>query len=154
MKKAFIAALSASLLLVTCTLSALDDNRNFYVRNRAALAKTAAEADLTRNLEYDFSRASVRMTYYTNLDKLAKFLIANKAPLALRGYADSIGAYKANWVLSDKRAMNVKKYLVEKGVSDQLIVTTPFGSTKPIASNKTPQGRQRNRRVEVKISQI
>jgi OOP family OmpA-OmpF porin len=43
---------------------------------------------------------------------------------------------------------------VKKGVSAEKIVTTPFGSTMPIASNKTPEGRQKNRRVEIRINAI
>jgi OOP family OmpA-OmpF porin len=54
-------------------------------------------------------------------------------------------------VLSDKRALVVKNYLVGKGVQEDKIATTPFGSTVPVASNKTAEGRQRNRCVEISV---
>ncbi|EOR94254.1 Outer membrane protein A precursor [Arcticibacter svalbardensis MN12-7] len=111
-------------------------------------------ADLTKNLEYDFDKPSVRVSYYKKLDQLASAVIHDNYVVSLRGHADSIGAYKYNWVLSDKRAGNVKEYLVSKGVKSERIITTPFGSTVPIASNKTKAGRQKNRRVEVELKKM
>ncbi len=111
-------------------------------------------AALTKNIEYDFGKTSVRKIYYDKLNQLAEVSIDNKYALSLRGFADSIGTYKGNWVVSDRRAKAVKSYLVTKGVDSAKIVTTPFGSTKPIASNKTKTGRQRNRRVEIKINEV
>lgn len=116
--------------------------------------KSALLAEVTRNLEYDFAKASVRTAYYSNLNKLAKIVIDDEYVVSLRGHADSIGQYKPNWVLSEKRAVAVKDYLVSKGVKKDRIVTVPYGSTIPIATNKTEEGRQKNRRVEVKLKEI
>jgi outer membrane protein OmpA-like peptidoglycan-associated protein len=111
-------------------------------------------AELTGNLQFDFGHADLRPKYDDQLDQLAKMLIDKNYALALRGHADSIGTYVGNWKLSDKRVNCIKDYLVKKGVSAEKIVTTPFGSTMPIASNKTPEGRQKNRRVEIRINAI
>jgi outer membrane protein OmpA-like peptidoglycan-associated protein len=111
-------------------------------------------ADLTKNLEYDNAKPLIRKAYYSNLDKLAKAIKEDNYAVSLRGHADSVGKYKYNWMLSDDRAVSVKKYLVSKGVKEDRIVTTPFGSTVPIASNKTPEGRQKNRRVEIELKKI
>lgn len=116
--------------------------------------KTAALAALTKNLEYGSDKADIRSNYYANLDKLAETIKQDDYAVSLRGHADSIGRYKYNWVLSDNRAVSVKKYLVSKGVKEDRIVTTPFGSTIPIASNKTEAGRQKNRRVEIELKKI
>lgn len=115
---------------------------------------TAKLAELTKNLEYDFDKPAVRNGYYRKLDDLAKAINEENYAVSLKGHADAIGAYKYNWVLSDKRASNVKKYLVSKGVKESLIITTPFGSTVPIATNSTPEGRQKNRRVEISLKKI
>lgn len=128
-------------------------NNNTRVKKSGPLSK-ASLADLTKNIEYNFAKADVRKIYYDKLDQLAQAAIDNKYALSLRGYADSIGSYKGNWVISDIRAKTVKNYLVSKGVDADKIITTPFGSTKPIASNKTKQGRQKNRRVEIKINEV
>ncbi|MBC7758620.1 MAG: OmpA family protein [Phormidesmis sp. FL-bin-119] len=113
-----------------------------------------AMADLTKNLEYDFDKPSVRDSYYKKLDQLADAVKNDGYAVSLKGHADAIGAYKYNWVLSDKRAENVKEYLVSKGVKSDRIITTPFGSTVPIASNETEAGRQKNRRVEIELKKM
>jgi len=118
----------------------------------SSTSKTVAE--LSGNIEYDFSRSSIRPTYYDKLDQLAHYLIENKTALTLRGFADSIGSFKGNWKLSEKRAVVVKSYLVKKGVPNDKIITTAFGSTQPITSNHTAEGRQKNRRVEIKVNSI
>lgn len=119
-----------------------------------AIDKSALIAEVTRNIEYDFAKASVRKTYYENLNKLAKVVIEDDYVISLRGHADSIGQYKPNWVLSEKRAVEVKDYLITKGVKKDRIVAIPYGSTIPIATNKTAEGRQKNRRVEIKLKEI
>lgn len=121
------------------------------VRN---IDKSALIAEVTRNIEYDFAKASVRTAYYDNLNKLSKLMIEDDYVVSLRGHADSIGKYKPNWVLSEKRAVEVKDYLVSKGVKKDRIVAIPYGSTIPIATNKTADGRQKNRRVEIKLKEI
>jgi outer membrane protein OmpA-like peptidoglycan-associated protein len=109
---------------------------------------------IPKKLEYDNNKESIRRAYYANLDQLVKTIKDNNYAVSLRGHADSIGKYKYNWVLSDKRAINVKDYLVSKGIKEDRIVTTPFGSTVPIATNKTAAGRQKNRRVEIELRKI
>jgi outer membrane protein OmpA-like peptidoglycan-associated protein len=54
-------------------------------------------------------------------------------------------------LLSKKRAEAVKAYLVSQGIDATRLITQYFGETKPIASNDTPEGRQKNRRVEMKV---
>lgn len=132
---------------------------NYRVAKKAFVRSTADDksallAEVTRNVEYDFAKASVRKTYYENLNKLAKVIIEDDYVVSLRGHADSIGQYKPNWVLSEKRAVEVKDYLVAKGVKKDRIVAIPYGSTIPIATNKTAEGRQKNRRVEIKLKEI
>lgn len=116
--------------------------------------KSALIAEVTRNVEYDFAKASVRIAYYHNLSRLAKLVIDDDYIVSLRGNADSIGQYKPNWVLSENRAVAVKNYLIAKGVRKDRIVAIPYGSTRPIATNKTEEGRQKNRRVEIKLKEI
>ncbi len=124
------------------------------VRKVVKIDKSTLIAEVTKNLEYDFAKASVRTAYYSNLNKLAKLVIDDDYVVSLRGHADSIGQYKPNWVLSEKRAVEVKDYLVSKGVKKDRIVAIPYGSTIPIATNKTAEGRQKNRRVEIKLKEI
>ena len=54
-------------------------------------------------------------------------------------------------VLSKKRAESVKRFLISKGVDESKLTIKFFGETDPIADNKTAEGRQKNRRVEMKV---
>jgi outer membrane protein OmpA-like peptidoglycan-associated protein len=150
--KIFIA--SAFCMLYALCVSARHISRITTHVNKVKSVKTKAAyslAVLQKNVQYDFAKVSIRKTYYERLDELAEVVNQKKCAVALRGYADSIGTYKGNWVLSQKRADAVKAYLVSKGVPQELIVCTAFGSTEPVASNSTAAGRQQNRRVEIKI---
>jgi outer membrane protein OmpA-like peptidoglycan-associated protein len=70
--------------------------------------------------------------------------------LIIEGYTDSIGKIAYNEKLSDKRATAVKEYVLRRILRiDDKIITRFFGVTRPIASNSTQEGRQKNRRVEL-----
>lgn len=64
------------------------------------------------------------------------------------GHTDNVGSPATNKKLSADRADAVKKYLVEKGIDESRIVTDGAGDTQPVASNKTAEGRAKNRRIE------
>ena len=68
--------------------------------------------------------------------------------LKLAGHTDNIGSDENNLRLSKDRAESVKAYLVSKGANPSRIEATGYGESQPIASNKTAEGRQKNRRVE------
>lgn len=86
------------------------------------------------------------------LSKLAK-LMKNDTNNKIRvdGHTDSTGEVGYNQWLSDKRAASVKKFLEDSGVAAARIMIKGMGQTKPVADNKTPEGREKNRRVEVII---
>jgi outer membrane protein OmpA-like peptidoglycan-associated protein len=65
------------------------------------------------------------------------------------GYTDNVGEYSDNIKTSQKRADAVKDYLVSKGINGARITTTGFGPNKPIADNRTENGRKANRRIEI-----
>ena len=71
--------------------------------------------------------------------------------LQITGHTDNVGADNTNLILSKKRAEAVKNYLSGKGIEAARFEVLYFGESKPIADNSTPEGRQRNRRVEMKI---
>lgn len=98
------------------------------------------------NSSYLTDKAKVELT------KLSKLMKEDKTKkIRVDGYTDATGTEEYNVWLSDKRAASVKKYLEEAGVSGGRISTKGFGPSKPVGDNKTPEGRQKNRRVEVTI---
>lgn len=73
-------------------------------------------------------------------------------PIVIEGHTDSQGTPPSNQTLSQNRALAVKTWLVQKGnVPDGCLITAGFGQTRPIAPNSTAAGRQKNRRVEVRL---
>ena len=71
--------------------------------------------------------------------------------IQVNGYTDSTGKDAHNQESSQRRANAVAQYLIGQGVSSSRIIANGFGSSNPIASNSTPDGRLQNRRVEIKI---
>jgi outer membrane protein OmpA-like peptidoglycan-associated protein len=71
--------------------------------------------------------------------------------IELGAHTDNIGGYSTNLALSNDRARSVREYILSKGIEPNRVVSKGYGEVKPIASNKTPAGRQQNRRVEFKI---
>ena len=71
--------------------------------------------------------------------------------ILVEGHTDNVGGKEYNLDLSLRRAMSVKQYLVSQGVSPALISVEGFGFSRPIDTNDTAEGRQNNRRVEVRV---
>lgn len=71
--------------------------------------------------------------------------------IEVSAHTDYKGSGSSNMALSEKRAAAVKDYLVSRGVSEKRLVAKGYGESQPIASNRTEEGRARNRRVELKV---
>jgi outer membrane protein OmpA-like peptidoglycan-associated protein len=84
------------------------------------------------------------------LDAVAEAL-KNQADhkMVVEGHTDSQGSESSNMELSQKRAESVRNYLVGRGVPSDIITATGVGQHRPVADNKTPDGRSNNRRVEI-----
>ena len=74
-----------------------------------------------------------------------------KLRVELAGHTDNVGDAAANMTLSVDRSSKVKAYLVEKGVSADRLVAKGYGQDQPLDTNDTPEGRQKNRRTELRI---
>ncbi|MEZ4315627.1 MAG: OmpA family protein [Polyangiaceae bacterium] len=73
------------------------------------------------------------------------------ARVAVDGHTDNRGTEASNLDLSRSRAVSVMKWLVDKGVDPRRLEARGFGPRRPIADNKTAEGRAKNRRVEFQI---
>ena len=109
--------------------------------------------DAFDNLNFDFGKATIRESSFPSLDKLAEVLNESKDwKIAIEGHTDDKGSLATNLKLSQNRANSVKEYLVKKGVATDKITATGFGETKPIVPNDSDANRDKNRRVEFKIT--
>ncbi len=102
---------------------------------------------------FDFGKATLRPEAREKLAKVSGIVLAYPGlKLALEGHTDSIGSDEFNQTLSEKRAMNVRDYLVAQGLNMNNLSAIGLGKSDPIASNDTNEGRQQNRRVEMIVS--
>ena len=99
---------------------------------------------------FDFDKIIIKPAGFEFLDKVASVL--NSRPelfVKIQGHTDSIGTREYNDVLSLGRAEAVKAYLMNQGIDKNRLSCEGFAFTKPVASNKTAEGRALNRRVEL-----
>ncbi|MGV6807560.1 MAG: OmpA family protein [bacterium] len=101
------------------------------------------------NVEFDFDRATVRAIYGDELLAVANAMKEHSdIELVLEGHTDWVGTDNYNQGLSERRAAAVKAKLVEDyGIPGNRISTVGYGESRPVATNETDEGRQRNRRV-------
>lgn len=89
---------------------------------------------------------------YPNLDAVVAIMKSNSAyNLDLGGHTDNTGNAALNLDLSKKRAAAAKQYLMTKGITANRMTSDGYGSSKPVATNDTAEGRKENRRVEFNI---
>jgi outer membrane protein OmpA-like peptidoglycan-associated protein len=89
------------------------------------------------------------------LDRIAGIMLNNqKIEATLNGYTDSYGSPSYNKTVSESRANTVKIYLIGKGVDPSKITTEGYGAQKFLGSNRTREGRQFNRRVEIELNNL
>jgi outer membrane protein OmpA-like peptidoglycan-associated protein len=87
------------------------------------------------------------------LAKISGIVLAHPGlSLQIEGHTDSVGGDDFNQQLSERRADSVRDFLAQQGVAPSSITAHGFGKTQPVASNDTPEGRQRNRRVELVVN--
>ena len=99
---------------------------------------------------YDFNCAEIKSEAFPMLDEAVSILKRNpEMKVEIDGHTDNMGPAAYNMNLSERRAKAVMKYFVDKGVEAERLTTKGFGSTKPAASNKTKEGRAKNRRVQL-----
>jgi len=111
---------------------------------------------VTLNVEFDFDKAVIKKKFHDEIGNLAA--VMKKYPdlkITIEGHTDNVGGLTYNEKLSQRRADAVKKYLVEKfGIEDSRLTAKGYGPIRPIESNATKEGRQKNRRVEAAAEYI
>ncbi|WP_051531351.1 OmpA/MotB family protein [Clostridiisalibacter paucivorans] len=100
--------------------------------------------------------ASITKEGYEILDKISDKLYTVENKIRVEGFTDNIPIntekYPSNWELSVARSINVVKYFIEKkGIDENRFLVMGWGEHKPIASNDIPEGRAKNRRIEITI---
>lgn len=111
--------------------------------------------EIKEKIQFEYNKATILPASFSLLDEIADTIKKNPhiKKINIEGHASSEGDPKHNLKLSDERANAVRKYLVDKGVDAARLTAKGFGAKKPIASNDTEEGREKNRRVEFMITE-
>jgi outer membrane protein OmpA-like peptidoglycan-associated protein len=114
-------------------------------RDKRTLTETVA-------VQFEFDKWLLNDGAQTRLLQLVKELEEQpQLMVELEGFTDSIGANTYNIGLSQRRAESVRRFLVEKGIGMPRIQSIGLGDIRPVADNKTKQGRDQNRRVSIRV---
>lgn len=107
-----------------------------------------------RGVNFDFDKATLTVNAKSLLDMVADALVARSdVKVEIAGHTDAKGSDAYNLRLSDRRAASVKEYLVSKGIADDRMTTMGYGESVPVADNASDEGRELNRRVELKVTE-
>lgn len=110
------------------------------------------QSEILQNIFFATGEYELLPQSTTELHKLFDFLQANpRIRIEISGHTDNTGSEQSNQLLSEKRAEIVRNFLINLGISADRIEAKGFGQHRPIASNLTEEGRQQNRRTELKI---
>ncbi|XOV86677.1 MAG: OmpA family protein [Pseudomonadota bacterium] len=108
---------------------------------------------ITLDVEFDFNSSIARPAHLDEVRKVADFMTRYPATsVTFEGHTDSQGPQEYNLPLSERRAATIGNLLVDRfGIPASRVTTVGYGESRPIASNDTEEGRQRNRRVVAEI---
>ncbi len=105
-------------------------------------------------VQFAYATADLMPPALPVLDRLATLLQANAGiQVELSVHVDNQGTVLGQMALTELRANTLRRYMLAQGVLPEQLLTTGYGATRPIASNATLQGKQRNRRVEISVLQ-
>lgn len=119
-----------------------------FVLDRVEVGKKV----VLENIYFETNSAKLKQSSYAELERVVKLLRNNPGiKLEISGHTDNVGSYVANKRLSKNRAKSVVDYLIDQGIDSARLTYKGYAFTQPIATNDTPEGRQKNRRVEFEI---
>lgn len=104
-------------------------------------------------VHFDFDKYDIKKLYVPDLDEHVAYLKERpSARVTVEGHTDYKGSVQYNQRLSERRANAVRQYLIQQGIAPSRIQTVGYGKLKPIAENKTDEGRAVNRRAEFEVT--
>lgn len=113
---------------------------------------TENSSSVMRNLFFDYGKSILKPSSQAEVERLYQLLLSQPSmTIEISGHTDNVSSKSFNKILSQKRANAVANYLIQKGINRSRFQTKGYAFSKPIADNKTEEGRQKNRRVEFKI---
>jgi outer membrane protein OmpA-like peptidoglycan-associated protein len=113
---------------------------------------TGDAVEILQKIQFDTNKSDIKPESYPVLDEVVAVLKAFPTwKIEVQGHTDSQGGRTKNMKLSQARAESCRQYLIQHGIEASRLTSTGYGPDRPIASNNTPVGREKNRRTEFKI---
>ncbi len=129
----------------------IPDNKGKYSIN-LSLKYDPPRTITLKNVFFDSGKAILKKESFVALNELYDALKMKPAMvIEIAGHTDNVGNQAANQLLSEQRAVSVRVYLIRKGIDPKRIQAKGYGDTEPVAYNDNSEGRQQNRRTEVRI---
>lgn len=133
------------------TPSDLLDNKVIIELDCIAVGKSL----ILNNISFETDSYKLLSKSTSELEYIYRFLTYQpEVNIEIIGHTDNIGTHEHNITLSQNRANEVAKYLINKGINQNRITCIGLGETMPIADNETEEGRAKNRRTELKIKSL
>lgn len=108
---------------------------------------------ILQNIFFDVDKFDLKEKSVTELQKILRFLKENPSlKVEISGHTDNSGSAAYNLQLSQKRAQSVYNYLISNGIDSNKLIPRGYGSNQPLADNDSEEGRQKNRRIEFKLT--
>lgn len=148
----FILGFNDSLSYNVLDIPALKDNQYYKNPFKVDIQFDPPKSFVLENVTFETGKADLKPESFVVLDELVEYLKRKSDErIEVGGHTDNVGKADANIVLSQNRANTVRAYLLMKGIDSERVTARGYGMTEPIAENTTAEGRQMNRRTEVKI---
>jgi len=133
-------------------IPALKGNQFYKNPFKVDIQFEAPKSFVLDNCTFESGKATLKPEAYGVLDDLVEYLKRKEDErIEIGGHTDNVGKAEANMILSTNRANTVRAYLLTKGIDPDRLYSKGYGMTVPIAENDDEEGRQMNRRTEVKI---
>ena len=111
---------------------------------------------ILEKVQFETGKAVIKPESFGLLNEVAAVVITNPdlGRVEVAGHTDNRGSDSYNQKLSEKRAEAVRTYLIEQGIAAERLLAVGYGETRPIDTNRTPEGREINRRVEFNLIDV
>lgn len=104
------------------------------------------------NIFFDKNSKHIKTESYAELNRFLQFLLLNKKiEIEIASHTDNVGNSANNLKLSQERANEIAKYLIENGINESRLTVVGYGDSKPISFNSSDDGREMNMRIEFKV---